>query len=54
VGVPLLVIQHRLRHAHLGITSAYLRGTDNIEIIQTVHQRPASMIPAGRGLAPAP
>jgi integrase/recombinase XerD len=45
-GVPLLVIQRQLGHADLGITSAYLRGIDNTEIIHTVHERPAPMIPA--------
>jgi site-specific recombinase XerD len=40
-GVPLVVIQRQLGHAHLGITSVYLRGIDNTEIIHTVHQRPA-------------
>ncbi len=45
-GVPLLVIQRQLGHADLGITSAYLRGIDNTEIIHAVHDRPAPMIPA--------
>jgi site-specific recombinase XerD len=49
-GVPLVVIQRQLGHAHLGITSVYLRGIDNTEIIQTVHERPAPMIPANNGL----
>ena len=53
-GVPLLVIQRQLGHSHLGITSAYLRGIDNTEIIHTVHQRPAPMIPATSGLTPIP
>lgn len=53
-GVPLLVIPRQLGHAHLGITSAYLRGIDNTEIIHTVHQRPAPMIPATSSLRPAP
>ncbi len=44
--IPLLVIQRQLGHADLGITSAYLRGIDNIEIIHAVHERPAPMIPA--------
>ena len=48
-GVPLVVIQRQLGHAHLGITSGYLRGIDNTEIIHTVHQRPAPMIPATNG-----
>jgi integrase/recombinase XerD len=51
-GIPLLVIQRQLGHADLGITSAYLRGIDNIEIIHAVHERPAPMIPAGSTLAP--
>jgi len=45
-GIPLLVIQH----ADLGITSAYLRGIDNTEIIHAVHERPAPMIPAATRL----
>jgi integrase len=45
-GVPLVVIQRQLGHADLGITSAYLRGIDNTEIIHAVHERPAPMIPA--------
>jgi site-specific recombinase XerD len=32
-GVPLVVIQRQLGHADLGITSSYLRGIDNTEII---------------------
>ncbi len=49
-GVPLVVIQRQLGHADLGITSAYLRGIDNTEIIHAVHERPAPMIPATNGL----
>src|SRR5947209_8601905 len=45
-GVPLLVIQRQLGHADLGITSAYLRGIDNTEVIHAVHERPTPMIPA--------
>jgi site-specific recombinase XerD len=45
-GVPLVVIQRQLGHADLAITSVYLRGIDNTEIIHTVHERPAPMIPA--------
>ena len=33
-GVPLLVIQRRLGHADLAITSVYLRAIDNTEILQ--------------------
>jgi hypothetical protein len=46
-GVPLLVIQRQLgQHADLAITSVYLRGIDNTEIVDAVHERPAPMIPA--------
>ncbi|MGN6167140.1 MAG: hypothetical protein ACTHQQ_03090 [Solirubrobacteraceae bacterium] len=48
--MPLLVIQRQLGHANLSITSVYLRGIDNTEVIHTVHQRPAPMIPANNGL----
>jgi hypothetical protein len=36
--------------ANLGITSIYLQGIDNSEIINTVHARPAPMLPASAGL----
>ncbi len=36
----------QLGHADLAITSRYLRGIDNTEIIAAVHERPAPMIPA--------
>ena len=49
--VPLAILaQRQLGHADLAITSRYLRGIDNTEIIQAVHQRPEPMIPAGREL----
>lgn len=51
-GVPHLVIQRQLGHADLAITSVYLRGIDNNEIVHAVHERPAPMIPATHGLAP--
>ena len=38
-GVPLIVIQRQLGHSNLGITSIYLQGIDNEEIIETVHAR---------------
>ena len=47
-GISLIVIQRQLGHADLAIPSRYLRGTDNTEIIQAVHQRPEPMIPASR------
>jgi site-specific recombinase XerD len=49
-GVPLNVIQRQLGHANLGITSVYLEGIDNAEIIDTVHAPRAPMIPASAGL----
>jgi site-specific recombinase XerD len=49
-GVPIVVIQRQLGHANLGITSIYLQGIDNAEIIDTVHQRAAPVIPASAGL----
>lgn len=36
----------------LGITSTYLRGIDNTEIIHATHERPTPMIPATSGLTP--
>ena len=44
-GVPLIVIQRQLGHSNLGITSVYLQGIDNAEIIETVHARRAPIIP---------
>ena len=38
-------IQRQLGHSNLGITSVYLQGIDNAEIIDTVHTRRAPMIP---------
>ena len=49
-GVPLVVIQRQLGHAELGVTSVYLRGIDNPEIVHAVHERQAPMIPAANGL----
>jgi site-specific recombinase XerD len=43
-GVPLIVIQRQLGHSNLGITSIYLQGIDNAEIIETVHARRAPMV----------
>jgi Phage integrase family len=36
-GVRRRFAPHQLRHAHLGVTSIYLRGIDSSEIIDTVH-----------------
>jgi len=49
-GLPLIVIQRRLGHTNLGITSVYLRGIDNAEIIETVHARRAPMTPVSASL----
>jgi site-specific recombinase XerD len=49
-GVPLNVIQRQLGHTNLGVTSIYLQGIDNAEIIATVHARKAPMIPASTRL----
>jgi site-specific recombinase XerD len=49
-GVPLIAIQRQLGHSNLGITSIYLQGIDNAEIIETVHARRAPMIPASTSL----
>jgi site-specific recombinase XerD len=49
-GVPLNVIQRRLGHTDLGVTSVYLQGIDNAEIINTIHARTPPMMPASAGL----
>ena len=49
-GVPLTVIQRQLRHSNLGITSIYLQGIDNAEIIDAVHARRAPMVPVSASL----
>src|SRR4051812_38276757 len=49
-GVPLIVIQRQLGHSNLGITSIYLQGIDNAEIIEAVHARRAPMIPVTASL----
>ena len=51
-GVPLIVIQRQLGHSNLGITSVYLQGIDNAEIIDTVHARRPPTIPASMELTP--
>ena len=49
-GVPLIVIQRQLGHTNLGITSVYLQGIDNTEIVDTVHARRAPMVPVDSSL----
>jgi integrase/recombinase XerD len=52
--VPLTVIQRQLGHSNLGVTSAYLQGIDNAEIIDAVHARRAPMIPVSASLRLCP
>jgi site-specific recombinase XerD len=49
-GVTLNVIQRQLGHADLGVTSVYLQGIDNTEVISTIHARSAPTMPASAGL----
>jgi integrase/recombinase XerD len=48
-GVALMVIQRQLGHSNLPITSIYLQGIDNAEIIDTVHGS-APMVPVSASL----
>jgi site-specific recombinase XerD len=48
--LPLIVIQRQLGHSNLGITSIYLQGIDNAEIIDTVHSRHAPTVPVSASL----
>jgi integrase/recombinase XerD len=48
--VPLVVIQRQLGHSNLGITSIYLQGIDNGEIIERVDARRAPMVPVNTSL----
>jgi integrase/recombinase XerD len=45
-----IVIQRQPGHSNLGITSVYLEGIDNAEIIDTVHARRQPMIPVSTSL----
>jgi integrase/recombinase XerD len=49
-GIPITVIQRQLGHSDLGVTSVYLRGIDNREIVETVHERRAPVMSASAGL----
>jgi len=49
-GVPVNIIQRQLGHTDLGVTSTYLQGIDNAEIVNAVHARRAPMMPASAGL----
>ena len=44
-GVALNIIQRQLGHTDLGVTSIYLQGIDNAEIINAVHGRRPPMMP---------
>jgi integrase/recombinase XerD len=44
------VVQRQLGHSNLGITSIYLPGIDNAEIIEAVHARRAPLVPASASL----
>ena len=48
------MIQRQLGHADLGVTSIYLQGIDNTEIIDAVHGRTAPMMPAQSQLSGSP
>jgi len=48
--VPLNVIQRQLGHADLGVTSVYLQGIDNAEVISTIHAHRTPTMPASAGL----
>ena len=48
--LPLIVIQRQLGHTNLGITSIYLQGIDNAEIIDTVHARRTPIVPVHSSL----
>lgn len=50
-GLPINVIQRQLGHANLGVTSIYLEGIDNGEVIETVRTRWPPVIPAAAALA---
>ena len=53
-GIALPIIQRQLGHAHLGVTSIYLQGIDNAEIIDAVHARRPPVIPGHRRSAHHP
>jgi site-specific recombinase XerD len=48
-GIALNVIQRQLGHANLGVTSLYLQGINNSEIIATVCGPPIPVMPASAG-----
>ncbi len=48
--VTLVVSQRQLGHSNPGITSVYLQGIDNAEIIETMHARRAPMLPVRTSL----
>jgi hypothetical protein len=52
IGSPPAARRHPapVAHSNLGITSVYLQGIDNAEIIDTVHTRRAPMVPVSTSL----
>jgi len=52
LGGGLLSVERDDDHSNLGITSVYLQGIDNAEIIETVHARRAPMVPVSASLQP--
>jgi len=52
-GALQLTLRHGPRvlgHADLGVTSIYLPGIEDAEVVNAVHGRRAPMMPAGAGL----
>jgi hypothetical protein len=49
---PADVIQRQLGHTNLGISSIYLQGIDSAAVIDTVHARPAPVVPVTSTLRP--
>ena len=48
--MALNVIQRQFGHSDLGVTSIYLQGIENTQIIHAVHSRQPPMMPASAGL----
>jgi hypothetical protein len=49
-AVPLNIIQRQHGHTDPGVISIYLQGIDNTGIINTIHARRPTMMPASAGL----
>jgi hypothetical protein len=48
--VPLIIIQRQLGHRNIGITSLFLHGIDNAEIIKAAHARRPPMLAVSTSL----